>query len=216
VGTSRFHCTAAYTRCLRCAGAPRRPTSGSELSLHIASCHAALSDPGEFEHRIVQIHDADMVFAMGTLARHSRYLHNPFHVGDHFGAARVHNCYGLTGCSPPRTDLTGTRFQPQEAFTSRLSTERSPLPSLDITTTSNWTPMSAGLPPAAMAASFAARSHRSWRADFPHHALRQLVHSFHCYLFKLRFHGQLIFSLNRRPCLPLNGAHVAQEQFNYR
>jgi hypothetical protein len=136
VGTSRFHCTAAYTRCLRCAGAPRRPTSGSELSLHIASCHAALSDPGEFEHRIVQIHDADMVFAMGTLARHSRYLHNPFHVGDHFGAARVHNCYGLTGCSPPRTDLTGTRFQPQEAFTSRLSTERSPLPSLDITTTS--------------------------------------------------------------------------------
>jgi DNA-binding transcriptional LysR family regulator len=29
-------------------------------------------------------------------------------------------------------------------------------------------------------------------------------------------HGQLIFSLNRRPCLPLNGAHVAQEQFTCR
>src|ERR1700737_3937407 len=43
-----------------------------------------------------------------------------------------------------------------------------------------------------------------------------LPSSFHCYLFKFRFHGQLIFSLNRRPCLPLNGAHVAQEQFNYR
>src|SRR5258707_9652438 len=27
-------------------------------------------------------------------------------------------------------------------------------------------------------------SHRTWRADFPHPALRQLVHSFHCYLFK--------------------------------
>jgi hypothetical protein len=27
---------------------------------------------------------------------------------------------------------------------------------------------------------------------------------------------RLIFSLSRRPCLPLNGAHVAQEQFNYR
>src|SRR5262245_37351630 len=37
-----------------------------------------------------------------------------------------------------------------------------------------------------------------------------------CYLFKFRFHGQLIFSLNRRPYLPLNGAHVAQEQFTYR
>jgi hypothetical protein len=26
-----------------------------------------------------------------------------------------------------------------------------------------------------------------------------LVHSSHCYLFKFRFHGQLIFSLSRRP-----------------
>src|SRR6476619_6226174 len=37
VGTSRFHRKAAYTRCLRCAGAPRRPTSGSGLSLLIPS-----------------------------------------------------------------------------------------------------------------------------------------------------------------------------------
>ena len=36
-GTSRFHRMAAYTRCLRCAGAPRRPASGSELSLRIPS-----------------------------------------------------------------------------------------------------------------------------------------------------------------------------------
>src|SRR6516165_3772210 len=43
-----------------------------------------------------------------------------------------------------------------------------------------------------------------------------LTPSFRCYLFKFRFHGQLIFSWHRRPCLPLNGAHVAQEQFNYR
>src|SRR6266550_1352539 len=43
-----------------------------------------------------------------------------------------------------------------------------------------------------------------------------LAPSFRCYLFKFRFHGQLIFSLHRRPCLPLDGAHVAQEQFNYR
>ena len=53
-----------------------------------------------------------------------------------FAATLVHNCYGLPGCSPPQTDLTGIRVQPREAFTSRLSTERSPLPSLDITTTS--------------------------------------------------------------------------------
>src|SRR5262249_49892902 len=54
----------------------------------------------------------------------------------YFAATLVHNCYGLPGCSPPRTDLTGISVQPREAFTSRLSTERSPLPSLDITTTS--------------------------------------------------------------------------------
>ena len=40
--------------------------------------------------------------------------------------------------------------------------------------------------------------------------------SFRCYLFKFRFHGRLIFSLHRRPCLPLNRAHVAQEQFTCR
>jgi len=37
VGTPRFHRKAAYTRCLRCAGAPRRPASGSGLSLLIPS-----------------------------------------------------------------------------------------------------------------------------------------------------------------------------------
>ena len=38
------------------------------------------------------------------------------------------------GCSPPCTDQTGTP-QPSGTFTSRLSTDRSPSPSLDITTT---------------------------------------------------------------------------------
>src|SRR5262249_43299751 len=36
----------AYTRCLRCAGAPRRPATGSGLSLFIPSWHAILYDPG--------------------------------------------------------------------------------------------------------------------------------------------------------------------------
>jgi hypothetical protein len=36
-GTSRLHRMAAYTRCLRCAGAPKRPPSGSGLSLPIPS-----------------------------------------------------------------------------------------------------------------------------------------------------------------------------------
>src|SRR6516165_5316559 len=49
--TSRFHRMAAYTQCLRCAGAPRRPAGGSGLSLSIPSQHAALYDPGELDHR---------------------------------------------------------------------------------------------------------------------------------------------------------------------
>ncbi len=50
---------ATYTRCLRCAGAPRRPTSGSELSLRIPSRHAALYALGEIEIRFIQITDFD-------------------------------------------------------------------------------------------------------------------------------------------------------------
>ena len=38
----------AYTRCLRCTGAPRRPATGSRLSLPIPSWHAILNDPGDF------------------------------------------------------------------------------------------------------------------------------------------------------------------------
>src|SRR6516225_6695791 len=62
-GTSRFHRLAAYTGCLRCAGAPRRPTSGSGLSLLIPSWHAVLSDPGDSDIDMFQNFDADMAFA---------------------------------------------------------------------------------------------------------------------------------------------------------
>jgi len=46
-GTSQLHRPAAYMRCLRCAGAPRRPASGSALSLAIPSQHVVLTVPGE-------------------------------------------------------------------------------------------------------------------------------------------------------------------------
>src|SRR3712207_918805 len=54
--------------------------------------------------------------------------------GPLFEASLVRICYGLPGCSPPWTDLTGSP-QPPGAFTSRLPTGRSPFPSLDMTTT---------------------------------------------------------------------------------
>ena len=46
-GTPRFPGRAGYTRRLRCAGAPRRPASGSVLSLPAPSRHAIFCDPGE-------------------------------------------------------------------------------------------------------------------------------------------------------------------------
>jgi hypothetical protein len=58
-GTSRFHRSAAYTRCLRCAGAPKRPASGSGLSLRILCWHAALFDHGEFDFAKFQDDDVD-------------------------------------------------------------------------------------------------------------------------------------------------------------
>ena len=49
LGTSQFRRRAVYMRCLRCAGAPRRPKSGSVLSLTILSQHVALYDSGKFD-----------------------------------------------------------------------------------------------------------------------------------------------------------------------
>src|SRR5258708_12800667 len=54
--------------------------------------------------------------------------------GSHFVASLVRFRCGLPGCLPPCTDRTGTP-QPSGTFTSRLSTDRSPSPSLDMTTT---------------------------------------------------------------------------------
>jgi len=53
--------------------------------------------------------------------------------GTVFAATLVRNCYGLSGCWPPVRIWPVS--QPTGAFTSRLSTGRSPFPSLDITTT---------------------------------------------------------------------------------
>jgi hypothetical protein len=52
-----------------------------------------------------------------------------------FVASLVRFRYSLPGCLPPCTDQTGLLPQPPGTFTSRLSTDRSSSPLLDITTT---------------------------------------------------------------------------------
>ena len=134
-GTSRLHRMAADTRCLRCAGAPRRPASGSGLSLPFRPGMPSSLTTGSSDIACVQF----------TRCRHgpsprSNRLGTPktpairFTRGWLFEASLVRICYGLPGCSPPWTDLTGFP-QPPGAFTSRLPAGRSPFPPLDMTTT---------------------------------------------------------------------------------
>src|ERR1700719_3808372 len=98
---------AAYTRCLRCAGAPRRPASGSGLSLLIPSWHAVLSDPGESDivsRTSMPTLPSPIDQRLGTpdtpAIRSARAVD--------FVASLVRFRYGLPGCSPPCTDRTGS------------------------------------------------------------------------------------------------------------
>src|SRR6266700_3709883 len=81
-------------------GAPRRPASGSGLSLLIPSWHAILYDPGESDHRQFQSNDVGMAFAESRPARHSQSSRNPFHAGDDFRGYLVHTF--ATACQVAR------------------------------------------------------------------------------------------------------------------
>ena len=77
----------AYTRCLRCAGAPRRPASGSGLSLFIPSWHAILYRPRGLQHRQFQT----AMLTWPSLRDHRLGIPNipaiRFTRGTHFGAS---------------------------------------------------------------------------------------------------------------------------------
>lgn len=91
---------------------------------------------------------------MDQRARHSRYSRNPFRAGHDFGATLVRNCYGLSGSSPPSTDLTGLPANGGfyfQAFSGPVA-----LPAAGYNYNSVWTPLLAGLSPAGTAASLAA------------------------------------------------------------
>src|SRR3954452_20386555 len=75
--------------------------------------------------------------------------------GPLFEASLVRHCYGLSGCSPPWTDLTGFR-RPPGAFPIQASDGSVALPVAGYDYNSYWTPLLAGLSPAGMAASLAA------------------------------------------------------------
>src|SRR3954464_13443102 len=133
-GTSRLPRRAAYPRCLRWAGAPRRPARGSGLSLPFRPDMPSSLTPGSSTSHVSSVatptRPSPRSERLGTPNNPAiRFTRDPV-----FEASLVRVCYGLSGCSPPWTDWT--RFpQPPGAFTSRLPTGRSPFPPLDMTTT---------------------------------------------------------------------------------
>src|SRR6266496_3325513 len=125
---------AAYTQCLRCAGAPRRPAGGSGLSLPFLLGMPLSMTPGSSiiaspelrcRHRLRRVLSGSALPILPqSVSRGARISGLP--------DSRI--CYGLPSCSPP---LYGSDrcTRPPRAFTSRLPTDRSPSPLLDISTT---------------------------------------------------------------------------------
>jgi hypothetical protein len=101
-----------------------------------------------------------MAFAERSPARHSQYPRNPFHARRPFrGFHSSHIRYGLPVCSPPCTDPTS--FLAVGDFYIQASGVSVTLPAAGYDYNSDWTPLLAGLSPAGMTASLAARSLRS-------------------------------------------------------
>src|SRR4051812_21582039 len=154
-GTSRLHRRAAYPRCRRCAGAPRRPASGSGLSLPFRPDMPSSLTPGSSRIACVQCRDADAAFAEIRAAQHSQHSRNPFHAG--------HVFRGFTGSRllrPVRllAPLDGSdQVSPATGgFYIQASGGSVALPAAGYDYNSDWTPLLAGLSPAGMAASLAA------------------------------------------------------------
>src|SRR3954447_25278026 len=154
-GTSRLHRRAAYTRCLRWAGAPRRPAHGSGLSIPFRPDMPSSLTPGSSTS-----HVSSVATPTRTSPRSGRLgtPNNPairFTRGSSFEASLVRVCYGLSGCSPPWTDRTKFPW-PTGDFYIQASGGSVALPAAGYDYNSHWTPLLAGLSPAGMAASLAA------------------------------------------------------------
>jgi len=159
VGTSRFPGKAGYTRRLRCACTPRRPMSGSALSLSIPSRHVVLHDPGESVGCAYPVPSpTTLAFVHSAKTRHSRISHHyPLPAGPTFRGYQFAFRYDLPSCLPPLADPTGPFALPTETFTSGLPTGWSPFPPPGMTTVATGQVPPTGLPPAGMTASVAAR-----------------------------------------------------------
>ena len=147
---------ATYTRCLRYAGAPRRPASGSELSLSVPSWHATLYVPGKIRNR----DSPDYRFRLGPSPGSERlgssnYPAIRFKQGTYFGAYWFTIAAACQVARPPLTDLTRC-YPGHEGFYIQASNESVTFLTAGYHYDSRWTLLSVGLSPTGTAASFAA------------------------------------------------------------
>ncbi len=117
-GTSRFRRPATYTRCPRCAYSPRRPASGSALSLSAPSRHAALYERGESIGCSCPVPSPTaLAFAEASTARHSQVPPSSASDGTLiFAASPVRYSLRPVELLASLADLTGCFPQPTEAF----------------------------------------------------------------------------------------------------
>ena len=158
MGTPQFRRNAVYMRCLRCAGAPRRPTSGSVLSLAssidmLSSATTGSSSAAHAQFLRRQRWPSTRRKGLGT----SKGPHPLILVGGSIFEALLRFAFVTTcrfACPPVRADRVFT--QPTRTFTSGLPADWSPAPPPDITTVATGQVPPAGLPPARTPTSIAA------------------------------------------------------------
>ena len=155
---------AAYSRCLRCAGAPGDPRVVPSFRCSFLP-DMPPSPTRKSDIDIFQNFDADIGLRRMTTGSALPTL--PQSVPRGRSISWLHWFASATAARllAPCTDQTGILPQPPGTFTSRLSTDRSSSPLLDITTTATgllcWR-----ISPAGMAASFASGSFSTDAAGF--------------------------------------------------
>src|SRR5499427_10190191 len=134
-GTSRLHRLAAYTSCPRCAFPPRRPATGSELSLMLFHSMSPSATTGNFSAAYTQYFTENAgLRLLSTVSAFPLSSHSDSGEG---GFSRLY--YGSLALRPAAllALLFGAdqiRIRPTRTFTSGLPTVWSPAPSPDITT----------------------------------------------------------------------------------
>ena len=142
---------------------PRRPTTGSELSLMLFRSMSSSETTGNFSAAYTQCFTENAGLQLQlTVSAFPLSSHSDSGEGDCFrGLNTVRLRYDLLLCLPSLSEQTRFNTQPTRTFTSGLPMVWSPAPSPDITTAPTGKLALAGLSPARPSTSFTALTGQS-------------------------------------------------------